>query len=111
MIALLIALAAMLTLALALLCFGYDKNLKKFSLLIFCFMSVAIFIFFITSDWQGLRWWQTQGKAHYQLLQQVENLGGIDGMIAQVEKRVVETPDNAEGWLILGKLYLAKPNL
>jgi len=81
----------------------------------FCVFSVGFTmlvtgLYFYTSDQKGLHWWYAQGREHYQLLSQLEELGGINGMIEKVEKKVQAQPQDPQGWLILGKLYLAKPN-
>jgi len=54
--------------------------------------------------------WLMQGEEHYRLQQEVSDLGGIAGMIKQIKKKVAENPDDAEGWFILGKLYLVNQN-
>lgn len=52
--------------------------------------------------------WETQGKTHYQLLMQFNQLGGIDGIIDKIKNRLAQNPNDPEGWRILGKMYLFK---
>lgn len=66
--------------------------------------------YFVFQNHVGLGWWLTAGEKHYQLQQEVSELGGISGMIKQIKKRLALNPDDAEGWFILGKLYLANQN-
>lgn len=55
-----------------------------------------------------LRHWFSYGKNHYQLAIEVDRLGGLDGLIAQLEQKLRLHPDEAKGWFILGKLYFSK---
>lgn len=52
--------------------------------------------------------WLTRGEQHYQLLVQFQQLGGIDGIIARIEARLKIHPEDAQGWRVLGKMYLMK---
>lgn len=54
-----------------------------------------------------LKTWLTQGREHYQLREKLEQLGGIDGVITRIQSKLAEKPTDAQGWFILGKLYLA----
>jgi cytochrome c-type biogenesis protein CcmH/NrfG len=55
----------------------------------------------------GLSQWLQSGKKHYDIQQQVSELGGFSGMIKQIKMKLATHPDDVEGWVILGKLYLA----
>jgi cytochrome c-type biogenesis protein CcmH/NrfG len=48
------------------------------------------------------------GQAHYQLLEQFSELGGIEGAIHRIQEKLIANPNDVEGWLLLGKLYLSK---
>ncbi len=52
--------------------------------------------------------WFAQGKNHYKLMTEVDRLGGIDGIITRLKNKLEANPNDAQGWLILGKLYYAK---
>ena len=81
----------------------------KHPLFIFIFISLfSSALYFLFSNQSALSSWLTEGKQHYYLLTQVEELGGIDGMIKRVNKKLEINPNDSEGWIILGKLYLAK---
>ena|SRR5579872_1165414 len=54
-----------------------------------------------------LKQWLMYGEKHYRLQQEVNQLGGFAGIIEKIKKKLAENPDDAEGWFILGKLYLA----
>ncbi len=60
-----------------------------------------------SSNQPALKQWLTQGKAHYQLQQEINQLGGFAGMIHRIKTKLANNPDDAEGWFILGKLYFA----
>jgi cytochrome c-type biogenesis protein CcmH/NrfG len=55
---------------------------------------------------QGMRAWFESGEQHYQLSQEVNQLGGIEGIIARVKQKLELNPNDAAGWFILGKIYL-----
>jgi cytochrome c-type biogenesis protein CcmH/NrfG len=42
------------------------------------------------------------------LLVAFQELGGFDGTIARIKEKLKQNPNDARGWQILGKLYLAK---
>lgn len=67
----------------------------------------SLCLYQFTGDKVGLALWMTKGSQHYQLLEQIDNLGGIDQIITRIEAKVKANPDDAQGWFILGKLYLA----
>ncbi len=71
-------------------------------------LTVAFGLFHISNNTAGLREWLTAGKAHYDLLVAFQDLGGFDGTIARIKAKLKENPNDARGWQILGKLYLAK---
>lgn len=57
---------------------------------------------------RALEHWFFQGQEHYQLQEQFNDLGGVDGIIERIEKKLEANPSDAQGWFILGKLYMAK---
>ncbi len=90
--------------------FVVNKNiLSKNFLLASGFILVFSFtIYQFTTDKTALSYWLTQGKTHYQLQEQFNALGGIDGVIARVQAKLNANPTDAKGWWILAKLYAAK---
>lgn len=68
----------------------------------------AVTLYQFSGDKKSLRLWLTEGKKHYQLQETFIKLGGIDGAISRIEKRLESNPRDAQGWLILAKLYQAK---
>jgi cytochrome c-type biogenesis protein CcmH/NrfG len=100
----------MLLVALGLLAIPFIKNRSRkgyiVSASLIALLGLAIYQF--TGNKTALYLWMTQGKQHYQLLETFEQLGGIDGAIAQIESKLAKNPQDAQGWYILGKLYLSK---
>ena len=101
----------MLLSALALLALPFFVNKKLFSRY---FLMTALFIIvcatglhYVLEDDTALQQWLTHGKQHYNLQEEVAKLGGIDNIIEQIKQKLAANPDDAEGWFILGKLYLA----
>lgn len=77
------------------------------------FLTIAAFVgvfsfmlYYFSGNKIALAQWFAHGKEHYQLQVQVNQLGGIDGIIKKVQKKLDANPKDAAGWLILGKLYL-----
>lgn len=78
------------------------------------YAAIAVFITFfsiILYHYQGapreVNAWNTTGNKHYQLLTEYNKLGGIQGIISRIQLQLKNHPDDAKGWFILGKLYLA----
>jgi len=101
----------MLVLALGLLALPFFKRkilLTKFFLLSLFFIVFTSGVFLFTGNTHGLSLWLNDGKKHYELLSQVKDLGGIEGLINQIKRKVIENPNDAQGWFILGKLYYSQ---
>ena len=88
----------------------FYKNSKKNHFLFFSFSIFILAFTFILYQFSGnkilLKNWLSQGAEHYQLQTQVKELGGIEGIIKQVQKKIDANPEDPQGWFILGKLYL-----
>ncbi len=54
--------------------------------------------------WQA---WQNQGRDHYQLMTEVQALGGFSGLIQGIKTKLAENPNDVQGWRLLAKLYAA----
>lgn len=81
------------------------RNFLILSLLI----AVCTFTLYrLSGNHTALQQWLEHGKQHYQLQIQLDQLGGVDGIIERIKKKLAANPQDAQGWLILGKLYLAK---
>lgn len=106
------ALFTMLVVACIIIAIPFFKNQKR--LLRYCFLTclvVSIFaalLYVSTRDQAALKNWLTQGKEHYQLMEKFNELGGVDGAIHRIQEKLIANPQDAEGWLLLGKLYLGK---
>lgn len=100
----------MLFTALALIAVPFIKNRswKKFLLAATLTSIFALSLYQFSGDKSALHLWFANGKQHYQLMETFEQLGGIDGAIARIESRLENNPTDAQGWFILGKLYLSK---
>lgn len=69
---------------------------------------LACILYFIFGNAPGLNQWLTAGKKHYQLLTEVNQLGGMDTIIARIQQRLKLNPDDIRGWIILGKIFLSE---
>ena len=100
--------------ALCLIVLPFIKNKATFSkgfLITFLFtLLFSLGLYQFSGDKNALKQWYTQGEQHYQLQMQFNALGGIDGIIARVKKKIQANPLDTQGWFILGKLYLMKPD-
>lgn len=84
---------------------------RSMKVCVIIFILVSIFslgLYSLTGDKLGLQQWLAQGQKHYQVQQEVDRMGGVDGLIKSIEKKLNANPQDAEGWMILGKLYLHK---
>lgn len=79
--------------------------LSAFFLIVF---SLGLYQF--SGNQTALKQWLSAGEKHYQLEQEVDQLGGLTGMIARIKNKLATNPNDTEGWFILGKLYLANQN-
>jgi len=70
----------------------------------------SLTVYRIFGNHQALEEWFSAGEQHYQLLVTLDQLGGVNGVITRIKKKLENNPDDAEGWFILGKLYLANQN-
>lgn len=71
-------------------------------------IGMALGMYCYVTDFPALTNWLKQGREHYELMVQFNQLGGVDGAILKVQERLALHPEDAEGWRILGKLYLSK---
>jgi cytochrome c-type biogenesis protein CcmH/NrfG len=105
-------LALMLLIALSLIAIPFIKNTefktKGFLTFVITTTLFSFILYSFSGNKPGLKLWLTQGKKHYQLENEVNQMGGIDGVIASIQKKLETNPDDVQGWTILGKLYLAK---
>lgn len=105
----------MLVIAILLLAIPFIKN-KSASIQAFLMIALIMIVFAgglysLTSNHAALEEWLLHGKEHYQLLLEYQQLGGLEGLITKVNAKVKENPNDAQGWYILGKLYLMKQDL
>lgn len=104
----------MLLCALALLAvpFVANKSFISRSFLIITLLTIAFsgLLYRTTFNPEALNQWFTTGAKHYQLAEKLDQLGGIDGVIVRIKKKLEDNPEDATGWIILGKLYLAQHN-
>lgn len=102
----------MLLLSLGLLAIPFVKNRKNHPNQMTSFFILGILtgvftfgLYQFSGNKPALTQWFTQGSEHYRLQTQVAELGGINGIIKSVQKKLDKNPNDAQGWLILGKLY------
>lgn len=88
--------------------FGRQIFSKEFFLISIFMIVFSVVLYGMIGDSKGLQQWLMTGRNHYELLTQVERLGGIDGLITRLENKLAENPEDSKGWNILAKLYLAK---
>ena len=109
MMPLYLLLIVMLIVALGFVAIPFLKNRALFPVL-FLMTFFSLGIYSLSTNHSALTLWLTQGKRHYQLQEQFNQLGGVEGAIATIQKKLAEDPTDAEGWFILGKLSLANQN-
>lgn len=80
---------------------------RKFLSIILVFLIGVGGLYFYFNQLKSIQTWQTHGKAHYQLLTEVDQLGGIDVIIARIQERLKNNPDDIQGWIILSKIFIS----
>ena len=109
MMTLYLLLMLMLIVALGFLSIPLIKNRGLLPLLFFVtFLSLGLYS--LSTNHSALTLWITQGQRHYQLQEQFNQLGGLEGAISTIQKKLAQDPTDAAGWFILGKLFLASQN-
>lgn len=115
MITLFSLMMAMLVSGLGLVALPYWAQKSLFS---FGFISCALFlvlfslaIYSLSSNQAKLNQWITRGKQHYQLQVEINNLGGLTGIIQRIKQKLAANPNDAQGWFILGRIYLSNGNV
>lgn len=83
-------------------------NWRGYLITAICTILLSLGLYHFSGGSQALQQWFYQGQEHYALQQQFDELGGMDGIIKKIEKKLEANPNDAQGWFILGKLYLAK---
>ncbi|MHB1948735.1 MAG: hypothetical protein ACYCQI_11560 [Gammaproteobacteria bacterium] len=80
----------MLVVALGLLAIPFIKNhsRKGYAISASLMTILGLGIYQFSGSKSALYLWMTQGAQHYQLLEKFEQLGGIDGAIAQIESKL-----------------------
>lgn len=106
----LLVLMLLIALCLAAIPFAKSKTVfsKKFFICEFFIILFCVSAYLIFGNYTGLSEWNNRGEEHYNLLDTFDRLGGVDGAIKKIEDELMQNPKDAEGWYILGKLYLSK---
>jgi cytochrome c-type biogenesis protein CcmH/NrfG len=113
MIQLYILIACMLIGALCLIALPFFLNKKQqraslfkgYFIVALLFIVLAVELYHSLHNQTALKQWLTRGRQHYDLLVKFNDLGGLEGVVTKVQKRVQSMPNDAQGWFILGKLY------
>lgn len=80
---------------------------KPFLLLLSAFLTTPVILYVNFTNPKELLQWLTYGKQHYELALQVQALGGIDGLITRLKKKLEEHPNDQKGLEILRRLQSA----
>lgn len=109
MLTLYIAITIMLVLSVGLICIPFAKNNLTGCVLSSSFIVIlALTLYQFSGNRDAVKQWLTHGAEHYHLQVQIKQMGGIDAIIKQVQAKLEANPNDAQGWIILGKLYLGK---
>lgn len=68
---------------------------------------LTLLLYAVFGHQQAWQEWEKHGRAHYELMNQVQKLGGLQGLIQGVKARLAQNPDDIQGWQLLAKLYAA----
>jgi len=110
-----VLLTLMLFLALIIVCMPFILSKKiltrSFFLIIFLFSTAAIFLYLLFGNTFALKQWINGGQEHYQLLTEVNQLGGMNVIIHRIQQRLADNPNDIHGWIILSKIYISEGRL
>jgi cytochrome c-type biogenesis protein CcmH/NrfG len=105
----------LLLIALGIIAIPFAKQKKLFSryFILICLIITLLagILYRFSANPAALKNWLTTGREHYQLLEQFNELGGVDGAINRIEEKLAANPNDAAGWVLLGKLYLGKQDM
>ncbi|MDX1900787.1 MAG: tetratricopeptide repeat protein [Gammaproteobacteria bacterium] len=105
-------LATLLFIALAIIMIPFVRAKKTFTIQsTITILFVTLFtssLYFIFGNSVGLNQWLKEGKQHYQLLTEVNQLGGIDAIIKRIQQRLKANPNDLRGWIILSKIFISE---
>jgi cytochrome c-type biogenesis protein CcmH len=68
----------------------------------------ALPLYFLFGSAAGLSGWLARGQTHYNLLVEVNRLGGMDVIVKRIAAHLAAHPNDANGWMILGKIWLSE---
>lgn len=71
------------------------------------FVVATLFLYSLFGHERAWHQWQQHGRAHYELMAEVQQLGGLPGLIQGVNARLAQNPNDVQGWQLLAKLYTA----
>jgi cytochrome c-type biogenesis protein CcmH/NrfG len=110
MLTLYVALTIMLVLSIGIVSIPFIKNksIIGFISVSLVFVISACTLYQFSGNKPALQNWFTHGEEHYRLQVQINKMGGIDAIIKRVQAKLEANPNDAQGWMILGKLYLGK---
>ncbi len=83
------------------------NGMKKF-IFYFIFLTISVILYVFFGNFLGEKKWLSHGKEHYALMKTIDELGGIDTITQKIEERLTKNPNDARGWIILGKIWLAE---
>jgi len=99
----------LLMLTIALIIPFISKNSLKESIIMSGLIGIfSLSLYTYLGAYQPLKSWVTEGKTHYELLAQYQQLGGTEGIIARIHEKLKVNSHDTKGWLILSKLYAAR---
>src|SRR5579872_4412854 len=84
-------------LALPLMSTGSSVLTKKFLALVISLTLFSTSLYYFSGNARPLSFWLAKGKQHYQLLQQLQQLGGLDTVIARIQEKLKSDPTDAKG--------------
>ncbi len=101
-------LACLLVICLSAASIPFIRNKKSFGLVALTISVFVMGIYYINTPFANINAWLQSGASHYALMQEFEDLGGVDGAIKRIEARLAVNPNDETGKALLQKLLLLK---
>ncbi len=96
----------MLAIAITFLVIAVPGKITAYLATLLVLFALALYLLF--GNVAGLSTWLARGQTHYNLLVAVDRLGGMDAIVKRISVHLTDHPNDAKGWMILGKIWLAE---
>lgn len=106
--ALWIGLLLLLSVALGLILYPLRQSRRCWLLLVPLVVAFSAVGYWYWGGWQALRDYQQQQKKQHDAQVLLRAMNGPEGIIKALQTKLQQVPDSAQGWFLLGRLYVSQ---